>query len=233
MLVVVLLLSPLVLAMDHSSMEMNMTSYCSGFKSCVDCAKEGCNWCQSGMSHSFCTDVDDRIKAGCNMPGCSADSFITKLSNCYGGCGSYDNCLSCSKTPGCGWCHEGGAGIGCKESPDGSVPSKCNVFTFGTCDIPCEQRKECGKCLRGGNLQCQWCSSSKTCSAVAASGEIQSGCLLSGRDSCTSNNNNNNPISESYTPMKDQNGPKNSQAPHLGGSIVSMIALVLVVMMMF
>jgi len=178
---------------------------CQASTGCQNCTMTpGCNWCFSGMSKSYCTNIQNAKEANCDMSNCATDKFVTKVSDCYGGCTKADKCSTCQGFVGCKWCHklkDGKSGM-CMESPSMSskdsdmkmMPSQCEIWSDeespeGVCAEPCETRSNCKNCLINNNfgknqIKCAWCtgenfrSSCKTPNSEDILTKIQNGTCL-------------------------------------------------------
>jgi len=132
---------------------------CDPYNSCTNCTANGCNWCLSYSSQSFCTDITSQSAAGCTGESVDdqMDQFITSSPQCYGGCGTAEYCSDCSGYIGCGWCHDTG-NSGCIAINS----SYCQTLTVGTCELPCNARDDCMDCTGGMTILCSWCPTDPT-----------------------------------------------------------------------
>jgi len=137
--------------------------------SCFECAKQGCNYCMKTKGTPYCTSVQEKHDAGCDLPGCSSDTWIVKLALCSNdGCNSARDCDTCTKNPGCGFCQNGDLAA-CME-PDGKTmdaPTRCTADSAWTvnrknCSDICERRWYRELCLEPTRA-CVWDATANKC----------------------------------------------------------------------
>jgi len=147
--------------------------YCAPHnKTCITCTSvKGCNYCQKASGPSFCTSITNSKEALCEVPGCSADTFITSLATCGGGCNSGYKCDECSNIAGCGFCqHKGDGDSGCMEASDYVyAPERCRDtgsvwgMGYGNCSNICEKRYTRNACMEPTRA-CIWDGPKEICS---------------------------------------------------------------------
>jgi len=156
---------------------------------CGDCLLQtGCNWCETQVGGSFCSDATSAGQTGsnsdsggrsCNGNGIDTqDQFITEAEQCFGGCASAEYCSSCSQTPYngvCGWCYD-------EETCVVASGHSCSIFNQGSCTTPCNGRDgDCVFCLQDST--CSWCGSTSTCSDASLNATCSGGAWSSSQSS--------------------------------------------------
>ena len=159
---------------------------CGRHGNCSSCAGEsGCGWC-----HNLNRCVAGHWANGAAGNQCSGSNWVTDTAQCDDRCGRADDCSSCMRTSGCGWCHNLNrcvAGHWANGASHGACSGGNWVTGAGRCDDRCARHRDCAACTRASD--CGWCANVGRCVAGhwangAAHGACGSGDWVTSADSC-------------------------------------------------